>query len=90
MWMRTIELNNKHSAAWSNILVLFDRMERHDKVIEYGTLALESIPNAPTIHFTLANALGKLQKWTEAENHFKRAIILKPENAVYHSNLGKY
>lgn len=37
----------------------------------------------------MANTLGKLGRFEEAETHFKEAIYLKPGYALYHVNLGQ-
>lgn len=77
-----------HVAAWSNTLVLLDTMERYDEVLEMGRTALMHNPKAPTLHFSIANTLGKLQDFNKAEGHFLEAINFSPTNALYHSNLG--
>lgn len=88
MWLRATEIKPTHLVAWSNILVLLDRLQQYENVIEYSAVALEASPKAPSIHFTLANVLGKLERWQEAEYHFKQAILFNPKSALYHSNLG--
>ncbi|XP_022669240.1 transmembrane and TPR repeat-containing protein 4-like [Varroa destructor] len=40
------------------------------------------------LEFHLANTLGKMERFKEAEEHFKKAIELKPRHASYYSNLG--
>lgn len=41
------------------------------------------------LEFHLANTLGKMERFKEAEEHFKKAIELKPRHASYYSNLGQ-
>ncbi|CAH0557925.1 unnamed protein product [Brassicogethes aeneus] len=77
-----------HVAAWSNTLVLLDSMERYDEVLEMGRTALMYNPKAPTLHFSIANTLGKIKDFPKAEGHFLEAINFSPTNALYHSNLG--
>lgn len=88
MWAQAIKLKPCHLAAWSNMLVLLDTLERYDEVTEKSSIALKTCPPSPAIHFTLANTLGKLKRWTEAEKHFKEAVKLNPRNALYYSNFG--
>lgn len=38
--------------------------------------------------FLRANALGKLDRYEEAERLYLKAIHLQPSNALYHVNLG--
>jgi Tfp pilus assembly protein PilF len=54
-----------------------------------GLEALSRLPDDPAIHFNLANTLGKEGHYEEAEETFKKAISLKPNQALYHTNLGK-
>lgn len=87
-WERAFVSNPSHSAAWSNTLVLLDGMGRQTRVIEVGKIALTACPKSPALHFTVANTLGKLERWQDAESHFQMAIELSPNNALYHSNFG--
>lgn len=80
----------KHIAAWSNTLVLLDSMKKYDEVLELGQTALIYNPKAAVLHFSIANTLGKLQKFEKAEGHFLEAISLNKNNALYYSNLGKF
>lgn len=52
--------------------------------------ALVILPQEPSLHFNLANTLGKVGRFAEAEKHFKDAISLDMNNAVYCTNLGKW
>lgn len=49
--------------------------------------ALNNIPNDHSIHFLMANILGEERKFSMAEFHFKTAIDLNPDNAIYYNNL---
>lgn len=70
--------------------MLLDSMERYDEVLENGVVAFDSCSSLPAVHFIVANTLGKLKRWVEAEKHFKEAIKLNPSNALYYANFGKY
>lgn len=52
--------------------------------------ALLYLPSEASLHFNLANTLGKAGKYYESEKHFLKAIQLNKENPTYHTNLGKY
>ena len=52
--------------------------------------ALSILPMEPSLHFNLANTLGKAGRFAEAEKHFTEAIGLDMKNPVYYTNLGKY
>lgn len=88
-WSETTKIKPSHMAAWSNTLVLLDNLGQHEKVIETSKIALKHCPDSAAIHFTTANTLGKLERWNEAEKHFKIAIELSPQKALYYSNFGK-
>lgn len=89
VWSVVTEINPNHAAAWSNMLILLDSLEQHEKIIEQGKKALKFCPSSASIHFTLANTLGKLEQWAEAEEHYKQAIEINPQNALYFSNFGE-
>lgn len=61
----------------------------HEKAVDIAMEALSVLPVEPTVHFNLANTLGKMKRYREAESHFKEAIRLKPNQAMYYVNLGK-
>ncbi|CAG9768829.1 unnamed protein product [Ceutorhynchus assimilis] len=87
-WREAVKLRPSHVAAWGNALALLDSNGRAHEAVELGALALHHVPRAPSIHFALGNALGKLNRFPEAESHFLQAIKLNETNALYYSNLG--
>ena len=50
--------------------------------------ALKFIPGDATIHFNIANILGKAGRFEEAEVEFKEAISRDPTNPTVLTNLG--
>lgn len=52
--------------------------------------ALQHLPSEASLHFNLANTLGKAGKYIESERHFLKAIELNDQNPTYHTNLGKF
>uniref|UniRef100_A0A8C6SKQ8 dolichyl-phosphate-mannose--protein mannosyltransferase n=1 Tax=Neogobius melanostomus TaxID=47308 RepID=A0A8C6SKQ8_9GOBI len=52
-----------------------------------GREALRIVPNDHTIMFSLANVLGKLQKYKESEGFFLNALKINPKAASCHGNL---
>lgn len=87
-WKEATKVRPTHSAAWANALALLDSDGRAAEAVELGLKALRYIPRAPAIHFALGNALGKLNRFLEAEAHFLQAIKINDNNALYYSNLG--
>ncbi|XP_066254780.1 protein O-mannosyl-transferase TMTC4 [Euwallacea similis] len=87
-WKEAVNLRPNHVAAWGNTLALLDSRNRAHEAVKLGISALKHVPKAPSIHFALANVLGKLRRFPEAEFHFLQAIKLNENNALYYSNLG--
>lgn len=87
-WKKTIQIDPKHSKAWSNILALLDNKGLVNEILQTSAEALKFIPNDPSILFSRANAFGKLNQFNESEALFLRAIELKPNSGLFHANLG--
>jgi len=47
------------------------------------------MPDDSGIYYNYANALGKAEKFEEAEKYFIKAMDLSPNVASYYSNLGE-
>jgi Flp pilus assembly protein TadD, contains TPR repeats len=60
-----------------------------DKAESIAQEALTILPQEPSLHFNLANTLGKAGRFAEAEKHFMEAIGLDMKNALYYTNLGE-
>lgn len=50
--------------------------------------ALQFLPDDASIHFNIANILGKAGNFIGAEKHFKNAIAKNPKDATFFTNLG--
>lgn len=87
-WQTAVAINPKQRQAWANILAYLDNSGRTEEVLRVSDEALASIPNDTAVLFTRANALGKLNRFTEAETIYRQIIRLKPDVAIYHVNLG--
>lgn len=64
------------------------QLEKAQKVIPE---VLNELPNSPTVNFAVANVYGKLERYEEAEKHFRKAIVLFEDKvqARHFTNLGK-
>lgn len=60
-----------------------------DKAESVAREALQYLPSEASLHFNLANTLGKAGRYGESEKHFLQAIHFNNENPTYHTNLGK-
>jgi len=90
-WRNATALQPQHVSAWSNAIILLDNLNRYDSAISLATEALRHNPSEASLHYNLANALGKAGQYKESERHFLTAIELRqqPGIAMYYSNLGE-
>lgn len=76
------------------MIVMLDSIGELKRAENVAKKALSIMPNEPSLHFNMANTLGKLNKFSESEKHFLTAIQLKQKTndtklmALYHANLG--
>ncbi|XP_038615234.1 protein O-mannosyl-transferase TMTC4 isoform X1 [Tachyglossus aculeatus] len=86
-WRNATVLKPEHSLAWNNMIILLDNTGNLAQAEAVGREALELIPNDHSLMFSLANVLGKSQKYKESEALFLKAIKSNPNVASYHGNL---
>ncbi|XP_073899142.1 protein O-mannosyl-transferase TMTC4 isoform X3 [Castor canadensis] len=86
-WRNATMLKPEHSLAWNNMIILLDNTGNLAQAEAVGREALELIPNDHSLMFSLANVLGKSQKYKESEALFLKAIKANPNAASYHGNL---
>lgn len=87
-WKHSLSINPQQSPPWANMLTLLDSEAKIDEVIALSAKALQFLPNDSSIMFLRANALGKLDRFEEAERLYLKIIQLQPKHALYHVNLG--
>ncbi|XP_032102051.1 protein O-mannosyl-transferase TMTC4 isoform X3 [Sapajus apella] len=86
-WRNATVLKPEHSLAWNNMIILLDNTGNLAQAEAVGREALGLIPNDHSLMFSLANVLGKSQKYKESEALFLKAIKANPNAASYHGNL---
>ncbi|XP_064413712.1 protein O-mannosyl-transferase TMTC4 isoform X3 [Latimeria chalumnae] len=86
-WRNATILKPDHSLAWNNMIILLDNTGNLAQAEAIGREALKLLPNDHTIMFSLANVLGKLQKYKESEVLFLSALKANPNAASYHGNI---
>ncbi|XP_064167934.1 protein O-mannosyl-transferase TMTC4 isoform X2 [Anguilla rostrata] len=86
-WKNATMLKPDHSLAWNNMVILLDNTGNLAQAEVIGKEALRLLPNDHTIMFSLANVLGKLQKYKESEGFFLSALNINPNSASCHGNL---
>ncbi|XP_068920304.1 protein O-mannosyl-transferase TMTC4 isoform X3 [Petaurus breviceps papuanus] len=62
-WRNATFLKPEHTLAWNNMIILLDNTGNLAQAEAVGREALELIPNDHSIMFSLANVLGKAQKY---------------------------
>ncbi|XP_028847342.1 protein O-mannosyl-transferase TMTC4 isoform X1 [Denticeps clupeoides] len=86
-WRNATMLKPDHSLAWNNMVILLDNTGNLAQAEMIGREALVILPNDHTIMFSLANVLGKLQKYKESEGFFLHSLKINPSAASCHGNL---
>ncbi|KAM8858350.1 protein O-mannosyl-transferase TMTC4 isoform 1-T1 [Synchiropus picturatus] len=86
-WRNATLLKPEHSLAWNNMVILLDNTGNLGQAEVIGREALKLLPNDHTIMFSLANVLGKLEKYKESEGFFLQALHINPSAASCHGNL---
>ncbi|XP_067014529.2 protein O-mannosyl-transferase TMTC4 isoform X2 [Anabrus simplex] len=87
-WRNATTLKPTHTVAWSNMIIMLDSIGESAKAETVAHEALSVLPTEPSLHFNLANTLGKAGRFAEAEKHFAAAISYDLRNPVYYTNLG--
>ncbi|XP_054708383.1 protein O-mannosyl-transferase TMTC4-like [Uloborus diversus] len=87
-WRNATSLQLSHLVAWNNMVIMLDSIGDLEKAEAVGREALRHLPFEASVHFNLANTLGKAGKYVESEEHFLKAIELHKNNPTYHANLG--
>lgn len=59
-----------------------------ERALEQAKSAVKLLPNDATISLNIANILGKLERFADAEIEFQRAAALDPTNPTIFTNLG--
>ncbi|XP_053311295.1 protein O-mannosyl-transferase TMTC4 [Spea bombifrons] len=86
-WRNATYLKPEHSLAWNNMIILLDNTGNLAQAEVVGRQALKLLPKDHSIIFSLANVLGKAEKYKESEGLFLKAIEANPTSASYHGNL---
>lgn len=70
------------------MILLLDDLGMREEALKIAYEALRFLPTDASIHFNIANILGKAGNFVEAEVHFKNAISKNPTDAMFYTNLG--
>ncbi|KAM7364611.1 transmembrane O-mannosyltransferase targeting cadherins 4 isoform 2-T2 [Cochliomyia hominivorax] len=86
-WQRAVAINPKFQKAWTNILTMLDSKSMFEDALRLSEQALQYLPHENSILFLRGNVFGKLGRYIEAEQLYKRIIAKEPLNYMYHTNL---
>ncbi|XP_051998283.1 protein O-mannosyl-transferase TMTC4-like isoform X1 [Xyrauchen texanus] len=86
-WKNATMLKPDHSLAWNNMVILLDNTGNLAQAELTGKEALKILPKDHTILFSLANVLGKQEKYKESEGFFLNALKINSNVASCHGNL---
>uniref|UniRef100_A0A8D2ZQA4 dolichyl-phosphate-mannose--protein mannosyltransferase n=1 Tax=Scophthalmus maximus TaxID=52904 RepID=A0A8D2ZQA4_SCOMX len=81
-WRNATVLKPDHSLAWNNMVILLDNTGNLGQAELIGREALKLLPSDHTIMFSLANVLGKLQKYKVSQH--KHFPFFPPSAVLYH------
>ncbi|KOX77837.1 Transmembrane and TPR repeat-containing protein 4 [Melipona quadrifasciata] len=87
-WESATKQRSTHRRAWTNMILLLDDLRMRDNALKIGNQALQYLPDDASIHFNIANILGKAGNFVEAEVYFKNAISRNSKDAMFYTNLG--
>ena len=87
-WENATRQRRMHRRAWTNMILLLDDLGMREEALNTAHQALKFLPDDASIHFNIANILGKAGNFTEAEVHFRIAISKNPTDSMYYTNLG--
>ncbi|HSV51893.1 MAG TPA: tetratricopeptide repeat protein, partial [Burkholderiaceae bacterium] len=77
-----------HGLGWKVLAGVLKALGDTDGAVRAGLQAIKRWPDDPEALSNLGNALREKNRLSEAEAHLKKAIVLKPEHAIFHNNLG--
>ncbi len=87
-WEKVLELNPSYAPAHYNVGLFEEKAGRLDLAIEHYELAMKNDPNMFQVYLTLGNAYYKQGQFQLAAQRYKKSILIEPEFAHGHKNLG--
>jgi len=77
-----------HSFAWKALALSYEKTGKISKSLDANQKAKELSPLDAEIHNNLGNVFKKLEKFDEAQNSYRQAILLKQNYTAAYYNLG--
>jgi Tfp pilus assembly protein PilF len=88
-FMQALELNPRDIYAMNNLAVMYLKTQRLDRSIEWGNKAVAIEPKYINGHITLGSAYATRGELDLAEQHFRTALEMDPDNRTALINLNK-
>ena len=89
LYRRTLEVTKNNSTIENNLGDFYNDALKPEKALPYLTDAQRIKPDAPEIHNNLGRSLYILGRYGDAEQHFRRALTLNPQDAITLNNLAR-
>ena len=84
----SIRLRERHKESWLNLCLSLHNSGRTEEAEIALEQAIALFPSEEQFLFAKANLMGKLGRYGEGEALYKQAILMRPDKANYHGNLG--
>jgi tetratricopeptide (TPR) repeat protein len=88
LYDRVLALVPEHAASLHGAAMSLVQMEQGDAALAYLTRLTRRYPQAPEVHYNRGTLLGRLGRYDEELDAYRRAIELKPDFVAVHVNLG--
>jgi tetratricopeptide (TPR) repeat protein len=83
-----IKRDSGRGDAYVRLAILHDQQGKFNESAEYFRKALQASPGNPAIFCDMGYSLYLQRRWKEAEMNLQQALVLKPDLARAHNNLG--
>ena len=87
-YSEAVKHDPKRTDAYVRLAILNDRQGKFKESAELYRKALQTSPGNPDIFCDMGYSMYLQRRWAEAEMNLQQALILKPEHARAHNNLG--
>lgn len=87
-YKKAIAVNHKYVAAYHRMGMLLSKQGLHENAIQMFNTAVELQPNEAILRNNLGFELMFLEQWSQAKEHFTKAIEFNPKLIRAHINMG--
>lgn len=87
-YAEAVKHDPKRTDAYARLAILNDRQGKFKESAELYRKALQTSPGNPDIFCDMGYSMYLQRRWAEAEMNLQQALVLKPDHARAHNNLG--